>query len=421
MASLPSFAAGLVTGSVLSQAVGSSIPLSSVSSVVQTLSNIQGFNPGSFSSLSGSISSALSGISELSSIVDSFSGTSALGAFSSMLSTTGLAGTSISQLAGEAATAFNAASSFLSGIPDISSFANLLTSISDVEIARDRASTNKGGYYQFPADIGKYWIAMSFMSYNYSASKNPINVKPAGSIILPVPINLTDSNHLEYSNFSMTQAALSGAAGAAEAIGSVAGGAGSGALAGIGKMLAAGGQAAGVLTGKAVNTNQSLMFVQPTLKEHTFRWKLVPSTEAEAAKIYQIINVIKHGIYPAASSYFFEYPNLVQVFLSNADKLYMFKPAFVTSFSVDYTPEGGPAFHKSRGSSGGYPVAVNINMSIKENSVWTSEEFTATGISAGSYATSSPIMGPLTNMISGAASGISSAVSNFVGGPGTSR
>ena len=59
--------------------------------------------------------------------------------------------------------------------------------------------------------------------------------------------------------------------------------------------------------------------------------------------------------------------------------MYVFKRGFVDGFSVNYTPDGGPAFYKSSNGKGGYPVAVNITLSFKENAVWNSDDFTPGG------------------------------------------
>jgi hypothetical protein len=276
------------------------------------------------------------------------------------------------------------------------SFSRLSGSRPSVE--ETRTNYDAGGLYQFPSDIGKYWIALSFTEYNYFAN-DAIKRKPGASIILPVPINLEDQNALEYSNISPTSelsnavksAATTGlkfAAGVSAAAGKI--------LEGSEELLVANVlnpvlKTAGVATGLAINTHQSLMFVQPTMKIHNFQWKLIPSTPEESAKISAIINVIKKHIYPRTNFATFKYPDLINVYLSNADKMYLFKPAFVDSFSVNYTNESGPAFYNTS-----YPVAVTITMRIRENTVWTSDEFAASpnSLRGGRYSSVFPNSGP---------------------------
>ena len=140
----------------------------------------------------------------------------------------------------------------------------------------------------------------------------------------------------------------------------------------LGDIISTTGESAGALTGVALNTHQTLKFVQPTLKTHSFSWKLVPSNEDESKALQAIVNFIKSRIYPSFSfgGLGFNYPDLVNVYLYNGDKMYLFKPAYVNGFAVNYTTEGGPSFHKN-----GYPVAVQIDMTITETAVWKNEDF----------------------------------------------
>lgn len=372
MPSLPS----LITNPSLNQQVGAFTPLAQVASVVQTLTNIQGFNPGAFSQLSGSIGSALSGFDQMSNIVNDFGGISPVGAFTNALGISGLAGSSISQIAESAGQAFRQVDSFLSTVGIADSFARLSGERPSVEAVMSNAR-NMGGLLSFPSDQGKYWMALGFTEYAYSLSGTPVRSMVGQSIILPVPINLQDTDNIQYQEFSMVKQV-------GQALGNVLGTAGAiaqstgklsesvaGILGGVAGFIGDTAEAAGVATGYAVNTIQSLKFVQPSLKQHSFQWKLVPNTPAESKTIHEIIRKIKYHIYPSVTGagLAFRYPDLINIYLYNQDRMYIFKPAFVREFSVNYTPDGGPAFYKSE-----YPVAVTISMSIQENSVWTKEE-----------------------------------------------
>lgn len=370
----------LITAPALQQAVGSFMPLAQLSSAVQTLQNIQGFNPAAFSSLTGSIQSALQGFDEASNIVSSFAGGSPVNAFVNALSATGLAGSSVTNIANMAGNLINQQTSFLSTVSIADSFARLSNQRISVEQA-SRNSTNRGGALQFPADLGKYWIALGFIKYDYMTSGVPVLQRPQKSILLPVPINLQDDNQLEYSQFSMTEAttdALGGiigaAAGATSKIAKMME-SNSGVLGSIASAVKSSVQAAGVYTGYAVNTHQSMRFVQPTLKTHTLSWKLIASTRAEAQTLHDIIRTIKYAIYPGVeyNGLAYTYPDLLTVYLYNHDKMYVFKPAFVQTFSVNYTPDGGPAFFKS-----GHPFAVTMSMQIVENGAWSKPDIAMT-------------------------------------------
>jgi hypothetical protein len=142
-------------------------------------------------------------------------------------------------------------------------------------------------------------------------------------------------------------------------------------LGGAGVIAGAAAESAGALLGYALNTHQTLKFVQPTLKTHSLSWKLVPSSKEESEALHTIIRYIKSRIYPttAAGGLAFQYPNLVNVYMYNGDKMYFFKPAYVQGFAVNYTTEGGPAYHKDE-----YPVSVQIDMTITETAVWLSTD-----------------------------------------------
>jgi hypothetical protein len=373
----------LATAQQITTQVGAMIPLAQISSVVQTLSNIQGFNPGAFSQLSGTIQSALTGFTQASSIIQGFAAGSPIQAITNTLSATGLAGSSISGIAGAAASAYQQADSFLSASSATASWQRLNSRRPSVEEAR--ATNIVGNGLQFPKDMGKYWIYLGFEKANIGSitgANAPVRSRRGtGNVILPLPINLTDANHLEYQALSLTGAVAGMGANIFDAVGGIGRignffGVKADNMGAFGNFLTSGASAlgnaaetAGALIGEAVNTHQTLKFVQPTLKNHSFTWKLVPSSKEESEMLHTIIKYIKSRIYPTSTGLTFSYPDLVNVYMYNADKMFYFKPAYVSGFAVNYTTEGGPAFHKDS-----YPVSVQIDMNITETSVWLSTD-----------------------------------------------
>ena len=370
MATTPKVQNNLLTSATtLASQVGAFTPLAQISSVVQSLQNLQGFNPGQFAQISSSIQSALQGFSEASSILSNFAGNSPIGAITSALNSTGLAGSSIAGIAQAGASAYQAADSFLNSVQQADSFSRLSSRRVSVEQARVENKQAENSQLQFPSDIGKYWISLEFVKVGFATTwgAGPVTETSKGGVVLPVPANLQDSDGLEYSAIQLSDKATDLATGVV------------GLFAGdklkdfqdsnVAKMATAAGQAAGTITGQAVNTNQILKFNQPILKSHSFSWRLVPSTPQEAKNIHDIIMFIKSRIYPAAGMAVFKYPDLIKVALYNSDQMYLFRPAYVKGFSVTYNPDG-QAFHRD-----GRPVAVQIDMQIQENSVWTSQDF----------------------------------------------
>jgi hypothetical protein len=370
MATTPKVQNNLLTSATtLASQVGAFTPLAQISSVVQSLQNLQGFNPGQFAQISSSIQSALQGFSEASSILSNFAGNSPIGAITSALNSTGLAGSSIAGIAQAGASAYQAADSFLNSVQQADSFSRLSSRRVSVEQARVNNKIAENSQLQFPSDIGKYWISLEFIKVGFATTwgAGPVNETSKGGVILPVPANLQDSDSLEYSTIQLTDKAIgAGMAAAGIAIGDK--------LkdfqdSNVAKIASAAAEGAGTLTGVAVNTNQILKFNQPTLKSHSFSWRLVPSTPQEAKNIHDIIMFIKSRIYPAAGTAVFKYPDLIKVVLYNSEQMYLFRPAYVKGFSVTYNPDG-QAFHRDK-----YPMAVQIDMQIQENSVWTSGDF----------------------------------------------
>jgi hypothetical protein len=401
MASLPN---SLATAQQITQQVGAMIPLGQISSVVQTLQNIQGFNAGAFSQLTGTIQSALTGINETTSIVQNFASGSPIDAFTNTLSAVGLAGSSVGQIAQAAGSAYQQADSFLNS--QERSWQKLNSERPSVEKSREMNRDVMGNSnLVFPLDIGKYWISLSFEQVDYNkvmgSQKAYYVKKPTGSIILPVPINLVDTNRLLYKPISLTSAAAGGLVAGLSLMGKLGRGLKE-AIEGGTAAIAPATDAASSISGLTVNTHQTLKFEQPTLKDHNFTWKLVPSSREEAYELHVIIEKIKANIYPRKNDLVFRYPSLVNVMLFNHDKLFKFKPAYVQGFSVNYTTEGGPAFHRD-----GYSASVQIDMSITENAVWTGSDFGLSEVT-GEEAL---------NLAANAGLGVISSVGSVFGGP----
>jgi hypothetical protein len=251
-----------------------------------------------------------------------------------------------------------------------------------VEEARATNRPNSG--ISFPKDIGKYWIYLGFEEANFSSITSSGTAvyrrKGRGSVTLPVPMNLSDTNQLEYQAIQLTDKALTLGKFATDMAGAMGGA--SRAMAFLEKFginnltqgIGAAAETAGALTGFALNTHQTLKFVQPTLKSHSFSWKLVPSSKEESKILHSMVQFIKSRIYPDKGALTFRYPDLIYVYMYNGDKMYFFKPAYVTGFAVNYTTEGGPAFHNDE-----YPVSVQIDMNITETAVWTRNDAEAGG------------------------------------------
>jgi hypothetical protein len=259
---------------------------------------------------------------------------------------------------------------------------NVVTAVSNVP--------QNGSSGAFPADLEKqpFWMSFSFYSYSMPdlTNQNSLNLSDQGTIRLPLPNTMTDSQNVEYSTEDLGLVAgmalnglrQGGAAGLTTAtLGAVAGFTGT--ANDINRLtnnnIAAGiGQTQGV----AVNPFLTVMFKQPAFKQHQFLWKLTPSNEPESQKLNTIINTFRGNMLPdyagSSGGTLLTYPNIVQITISVNDPnyfTYVFKPAVIQSFNVNFAPSGQPSFFGNTRA----PTEVEIQMQILEIEYWLSSDF----------------------------------------------
>ena len=133
-------------------------------------------------------------------------------------------------------------------------------------------------------------------------------------------------------------------------------------------------------TGTAVNPHVALRFDGVDLKTHNFSWTLSPKNADEADELRNMQQYIRSNMAPeyvtdgAAGPIgrnLLRYPSLVDIYFAGLaqDYFYYFKPAFVQSFTVNYSPNG-VALNK-----GGKPAVVNMSMVVQEARAHTREDF----------------------------------------------
>jgi hypothetical protein len=134
------------------------------------------------------------------------------------------------------------------------------------------------------------------------------------------------------------------------------------------------------VTGQAINPRETLAFEGVNLRTHQFNWDLYPSNISDSERIREIVAMIKRRVLPVTKSIatvskaFLKYPSTVEIYLIGINREYFmkFKPAMVTSFTVDYGAGGNMAFMK-----GGKPAAVNISLALSEMEIETAEDYGA--------------------------------------------
>ena len=121
-------------------------------------------------------------------------------------------------------------------------------------------------------------------------------------------------------------------------------------------------------TGNVVNPNLELLFSGPRLRTFSFNFKFTPRSETEALEIKKIIKTFKRNMAPQRSSQgiFLKTPRVFKLEYiyndTNTQHPYLnkLKPMAMTSFGVNYTPDGSYATYLDGGSVTSYAVDMSF-------------------------------------------------------------
>jgi len=121
-------------------------------------------------------------------------------------------------------------------------------------------------------------------------------------------------------------------------------------------------------TGNVVNPNLELLFSGPRLRTFAFNFKFTPRSETEALEIKKIIKTFKRNMAPQRSSQgiFLKTPRVFKLEYiyndTNTQHPYLnkLKPMAMTSFGVNYTPDGSYATYLNGGSVTSYAVDMSF-------------------------------------------------------------
>jgi hypothetical protein len=251
----------------------------------------------------------------------------------------------------------------------------------------------------YPQDIGKYFIKFSFQSYVKEAALKIAKDEPTVVVIFPIPSNLNENFSVSYNDAKLgpiTGALAEGAKrGAAEAGGGAMSQLG-GALKGAGstglKEVGSGAYAAGVArisnetiranidkaTGIVPNPHLAAIFQDIGLREHSFTFRFSPKNKQEADLLKRIVKTIKRRMLPgtalsaeASTGPLFSFPDVVDIsFGPKGSEPYKIQRSVLTSMTVNYAPNGTPAFFKD-----GSPTDVEIGLNFKEVRVVTRKDY----------------------------------------------
>lgn len=239
------------------------------------------------------------------------------------------------------------------------------------------------GQLSFPDNLGEYWISFTFESYNRKVPIASPKAIPSITINLPIPANLQEQFNMQYSDKQLGIAGFleqnipagvnfSDPKSVGKAIGQATGetfkqaGNMQGAyylgrtVAGLSDSV---GSAVDKATGTILNPFQSLVFQGVNLRSHSFTYKFSPNNSAENEDLRSIIYEFKRRMHPQKDNLLYTFPDTVKIFFGKRDnEPYFFKKCFLESMSVNYAPQGVPAFFRETS----LPVEVELSLNFKE-------------------------------------------------------
>jgi hypothetical protein len=247
----------------------------------------------------------------------------------------------------------------------------------------DRADTRKSfPNCVYPLDLGKTkqdvikftmleYVPKDLNTSNFGFSDRAESRDGIGTVILPIPGGIQDTNSVQWAGQNMNAAeaamadvALRGITGgpngfftgiqdAADKIAKNSGEVGTAAAAAFaGAATGTGGQLLTRTTGAVINPNLELLFSGPALRTFSFQFKLNAREAAESKEIVKILRFFKQGsaAQKSKSHLFLKSPHTFQIqYLHRGDKdtespfMNKIKECALQSVAVNYTPEGNYA------------------------------------------------------------------------------
>ena len=269
------------------------------------------------------------------------------------------------------------------------------------------------GYASAPGEANRY-VTGNYFTTNRAGrrSASKLSTKPlinAGTILLPIPASLQDTNNVRYDSSNLNGLAAAGVELAesgmkaidftkpvqqqADALRDTAGvfkdrvqgGVGSPSAAKdiIIKSLASAAvnqfgantnfnQLLARSTGEILNPNMELLFGGPTLRNFRFQFKFTPRNEKEAEQVRLIIRAFKRNMAPQAQggqlnsgNWFLKTPNVFKLRYRTGRNdhpfLNKFKQCFLSDVQTTYTADGVYSTYDD-----GTPVSMTLDLSFKE-------------------------------------------------------
>lgn len=234
----------------------------------------------------------------------------------------------------------------------------------------------------YPLDIGSQGESKLTIFNIFEYKKNGVNKveqqKYLGSIILPIPPELNNTDSLNYEEYSAPIINALRSYGSADSLSDVMK-AGGGLGTAIGAALLAkapGGEnlvnQVAAETGASINPRNTNIFKNPTAREHRYTFKMVAKSKDESLAIRRIVNKFRYHSYPAIelNEVVYRAPDLFKIAFkvgkeSSDDRdtfLFHPLPSALVAISVSYNGSSSPIFFQGTGA----PVEVVLQLIFKE-------------------------------------------------------
>ena len=280
------------------------------------------------------------------------------------------------------------------------------------------ASENLPGDLRYPYEIlDESMDFLKFTVFTYKRNKNSIkgnnqssyitrddkNLRgqELGSIILPIPAQLTDTNTANYGSSNMNFMQEAGMDAAQALIGQEGGTKAGQAINKVVKELTSqmgskavstffASQAVNALggnlspaqvlargTGAVINPNMELLFSGPSLRNFSYSFKMTPRFQKEAHTVRTIIKAFKRNMAPkGAGGSFLKTPNIFQIqYIHNGKNhpyLNRIKMCALTNVATNYTGDGTYATYTD-----GAPISMGLNLTFSELTPIYNEDYEA--------------------------------------------
>lgn len=270
--------------------------------------------------------------------------------------------------------------------------------------AASTTSTTAAPSAKFPLDLDEYgqWVMFDIFSYSRaSRGTEPRQGPSKGSIVLPIPADLSVGYGADYQNAGLGIGALVAKAAIGKGmmmsnlgdksddikLKSIAESVKAGVASALvnapglitGLMLDSFGdvsQGASSALGMARNPHVAVLFKGVNLREHRFQYDFVPRSQEETTALHNVYLEFKKAMHPEyadAQNHLFKYPDEFAISFAKPQYLYRFQPCVLTGCTINYTAAGAAAFFAETKA----PVAMRLTLDFRETAIVTKKEASA--------------------------------------------